>query len=155
MIYYFLPQFIYFRTQHCVHCFRTHCHRRTSHAGLVPPGHAAPDVADVVDHPPNPCLALPTCREQRVSGGVGQGRRQDVGHVVAVADLGPTQLPHCPHPGSGRVRKVFVHVGGTRDVPSRTDDILNIHARITLTVECRRGYMLVVLVVKLPVPTTF
>ena len=93
---------------------------------------------DVIAFQPNPCLALPTCREQRVSGGVGQGRRQDVGHVVAVADLGPTQLPHCPHPGSGRVRKVFVHVGGTRDVPSRTDDILNIHARITLTVECIR-----------------
>ena len=93
------------------------------------------DFFDFTDFQPNPCLALPTRREQRVSGGVGQGRRPDVGHVVAVADLGPTQLPHCPHPGSGRVRKVFVHVGGTRGVPSRTGNIMNRHARITLTVE--------------------
>ena len=31
-----------------------------------------------------------------------------------------------------------IHVGGTRCVPSRTDDIMNIHARITLTVACIR-----------------
>ena len=37
------------------------------------------------------------------------------------------------------VREVFViHVGGTRCVPSSTDHILNIQARITLTVECIR-----------------
>ena len=68
---------------------------------------------DVIAFQPNPCLALPTCREQRVSGGVGQEGRPDDGHVVAVAGPGPTQLPHCPHSGSGRVREVFVPVGGT------------------------------------------
>ena len=37
---------------------------------------------------------------------------------------------------TGPVRAVFViHVGGTRGVPSRTGNIMNIHARITLTVE--------------------
>ena len=37
------------------------------------------------------------------------------------------------------VKSVFVvHVGGTRCVTSSTDQIMNIHARITLTVECTR-----------------
>ena len=40
---------------------------------------------------------------------------------------------------SGGVREVFmVHVGGTRCVPFRTDHIMNILARITLTVEVIR-----------------
>jgi hypothetical protein len=35
-----------------------------------------------------------------------------------------------------QVSEVFmIHVGGTRGVPSRTGNIMNIHARITLTVE--------------------
>ena len=38
------------------------------------------------------------------------------------------------------VREVFViHVGGTRYVTSGTDNIMNIHARITLNVEFIRG----------------
>jgi hypothetical protein len=38
-----------------------------------------------------------------------------------------------------QVREVFsVHVGGTRCVPSSTDNNLNILARITVTVECIR-----------------
>jgi len=37
------------------------------------------------------------------------------------------------------VREVFViHVGGTRCVPSSTDNNMNIYAWITLTVECIR-----------------
>jgi hypothetical protein len=37
------------------------------------------------------------------------------------------------------VREVFViHVGGTRSVTSSTDNIMKIHVRITLTVECIR-----------------
>ena len=37
------------------------------------------------------------------------------------------------------VKSVFiVHVGGTRCVTSSTDNIMKIHARITLTVECIR-----------------
>ena len=40
------------------------------------------------------------------------------------------------------VREIFiVHVGGTRCVTSRTDNIMKIHARITLTVEFIRGYI--------------
>ena len=38
------------------------------------------------------------------------------------------------------VKSVFVvHVGGTRCVPSSTDNIMKIRARITLTVECIRA----------------
>ena len=37
------------------------------------------------------------------------------------------------------MKLVFViHVGGTRCVTSSTDNIMKIHARITLTVECIR-----------------
>jgi hypothetical protein len=44
------------------------------------------------------------------------------------------------------VRPIFiVHVGGTRCVTSRTDNIMKIHARITLTVEFIRGYLLIFL----------
>jgi hypothetical protein len=35
----------------------------------------------------------------------------------------------------------MIHVGGTRCVTSSTDKIMNIHARITLTVEFIRGYI--------------
>jgi hypothetical protein len=35
----------------------------------------------------------------------------------------------------------MIHVGGTRCVTSSTDNILNIHFRITLTVEFIRGYI--------------
>jgi hypothetical protein len=42
------------------------------------------------------------------------------------------------------VKSVFmIHVGGTRDVTSSTDNIMNIHARITLTVEFIRGYIFI------------
>ena len=44
------------------------------------------------------------------------------------------------------VKLVFViHVGGTRCVPSSTDNIMNIRARITLTVEFIRGYIFIFL----------
>ena len=44
---------------------------------------------------------------------------------------------------------VFViHVGGTRCVTSSTDNIVNIHARITLTVECIRVFVYVYLMVE-------
>ena len=46
-------------------------------------------------------------------------------HVVAVAET--ERLV--------QVCVFIVHVGGTRCVPSSTDNIMNIHARITLTVE--------------------
>ena len=40
------------------------------------------------------------------------------------------------------VKSVFIiHVVGTRCVTSSTDNIMKIHARITLTVECIRGYI--------------
>ena len=40
------------------------------------------------------------------------------------------------------VKSVFIiHVGGTRCVTSSTDNIMNIRARITLTVEFIRGYI--------------
>ena len=40
------------------------------------------------------------------------------------------------------VKSVFiVHVGGTRCVPSRTDNIMKRQARITLKVEFIRGYI--------------
>ena len=46
----------------------------------------------------------------------------------------------------GAVREVFViHVGGTRYVTSGTDNIMNIHARITLNVEFIRGYIFIFL----------
>ena len=42
-------------------------------------------------------------------------------------------------PAVAQVREVFiVHVGGTRCVTSSPDNIMNIHARITLTVEVIR-----------------
>jgi len=45
-----------------------------------------------------------------------------------------------------KVKSVFiVHVGGTRCVTSSTDNIMNIHARITLTVEFIRGYIFIFL----------
>ena len=41
------------------------------------------------------------------------------------------------------VREIFIiHVGGTRCVPSRTGNIMNIRARITLTVECIRTFFI-------------
>ena len=44
------------------------------------------------------------------------------------------------------VREVFViHVGGTRCVTSSTDNVMKIHARITLTVECIRTCIFLVL----------
>ena len=44
------------------------------------------------------------------------------------------------------VKSVFiVHVGGTRYVTSRTDNIMKIHARITLKVEFIRGYIFIFL----------
>ena len=47
---------------------------------------------------------------------------------------------------SGGVREVFmIHVGGTRCVPFRTDHIMNILARITLTVECIRTCLFICL----------
>ena len=45
-----------------------------------------------------------------------------------------------------QVREVFiVHVGGTRCVTSSTDNTMNIHARITLNVECIRTCIFIVL----------
>ena len=45
-----------------------------------------------------------------------------------------------------QVREVFViRVGGTRCVTSSTDQIMNIHARIPLTVECIRTCILIFL----------
>ena len=44
------------------------------------------------------------------------------------------------------VKSIFiVHVGGTRYVTSRTDNIMKIHARITLKVEFIRGYIFIFL----------
>jgi hypothetical protein len=44
------------------------------------------------------------------------------------------------------VKSVFiVHVGGTRCVTSRTDNIMKIHSRITLKVEFIRGYIFICL----------
>ena len=44
------------------------------------------------------------------------------------------------------VKSVFIiHVGGTRCVPFSTDNIMNIHVRITLNVEFIRGYILIFL----------
>jgi hypothetical protein len=44
------------------------------------------------------------------------------------------------------VREVFmIHVGGTRCVPSSTDNIMKIHFRLTLTVEFIRGYIFIFL----------
>ena len=40
---------------------------------------------------------------------------------------------------------IIVHVGGTRYVTSSTDNIMKIHARITLTVEFIRGYIFIFL----------
>ena len=49
-------------------------------------------------------------------------------------------------PAVAQVREVFiVHVGGTRYVTSFTDNIMNIHARITLTVEFIRGCIFIFL----------
>ena len=60
-----------------------------------------------------------------------------VQHVLTALRLGCT-LP--------LVREVFiVHVGGTRCVTSRTDNIMKIRARITLTVECIRGCIFIFL----------
>ena len=48
--------------------------------------------------------------------------------------------------GHGYVKSVFiVHVGGTRDVTSRTNNIMKIQARITLKVEFIRGYIFIFL----------
>ena len=45
--------------------------------------------------------------------------------------------------GHGYVKSVFiVHVGGTRDVTSRTNNIMKIQARITLKVEVIRTCIL-------------
>jgi hypothetical protein len=64
-------------------------------------------------------VAEPTC----ATGGPTGGRRRRLRRWLT-----PTQ-----------VRAVFmIHVGGTRCVTSRTDNIMNIRARITLTVECIR-----------------
>ena len=44
------------------------------------------------------------------------------------------------------VKPVFIiHVGGTRCVTSSTDNIMKIHARITLNVEFIRGYIFIFL----------
>jgi hypothetical protein len=45
------------------------------------------------------------------------------------------------------VKSVFVmiHVGGTRCVTFSTDNIMNIHVRTPLNVECIRGYILIFL----------
>ena len=44
------------------------------------------------------------------------------------------------------VKSVFIiHAGGTRCVTSSTDNITKIHARITLNVECIRGYIFICL----------
>ena len=55
----------------------------------------------------------------------------------------------CATMGDARVnpvREVFiVHVGGTRCVTSRTDHIMKMHARITLTVEFIRTCILIFL----------
>ena len=48
--------------------------------------------------------------------------------------------------GHGYVKSVFiVHVGGTRCVTSRTNNIMKIQARITLKVEVIRGYIFIFL----------
>jgi len=45
------------------------------------------------------------------------------------------------------VREVFVvHVGGTRCVTSSTDNIMKRQARITLTVDCTRGCIVIFLI---------
>ena len=53
------------------------------------------------------------------------------------------------HPGfhhRHQVREIFlIHVGGTRCVTSSTDNIMKIHARITLTVEFIRGCIFICL----------
>ena len=41
----------------------------------------------------------------------------------------------------GTMGKVIIHVGGTRCVTSSTDHMMNIRARITLTVGFIRGYI--------------
>ena len=42
------------------------------------------------------------------------------------------------------VKSVFmIHVGGTRCVTSSTDNMMNIHFRITLNVEFIRGYIFI------------
>ena len=57
----------------------------------------------------------------------------------------PVEQGRC-QPWQWYVKSVFiVHVGGTRDVTSRTDNIMKIHARITLKVEFIRGYIFIFL----------
>ena len=89
---------------------------------------------------------------------VARGGGDDVGIVhgqcdavgkVAVFEKGPR--PNQPSRGKKfdqSVREVFIiHVGGTRCVTSSTDNIMKIHARITLTVEFIRGCIFIFLCV--------
>ena len=68
----------------------------------------------------------------------------DTGLCECVPSYGGEEcgLKVCPGVGPQECRYVksvfIIHVGGTRCVPSSTDNILNINARITLTVEVIR-----------------
>ena len=58
-------------------------------------------------------------------------------------------IPGSMSPKSRYVKSVFIiHVGGTRCVTSSTDNIMKIHVRITLTVECIRVFVYVYLMVE-------
>ena len=62
--------------------------------------------------------------------------------VLAKLSVDHMDFHHVPSGSVVYVKLVFViHVGGTRCVPSSTDNIVKIHARITLTVEFIRGYI--------------
>jgi len=62
-------------------------------------------------------------------------------HDQATGVVSETTMPAATAPPT-YVKSVFiVHVGGTRYVTSRTDQIMKIHARIILTVEFIRGYI--------------
>ena len=55
------------------------------------------------------------------------------------------RLLHASRSGYVKSLLYVIHVGGTRDVPSSTDHIMNIQARITLTVEFIRTCLCVLL----------
>ena len=70
------------------------------------------------------------------------------GRVVCATELagvdGPAAVRDEAERGMGGT-SVLIHVGGTRRVPSSTDNTMKIRARITLTVEFIRGYILIFL----------
>ena len=78
---------------------------------------------------------------------MGMDRRVETAvydHGGGATDFSTTRVHH--RVVRHQVKSVFVvHVGGTRCVTSSTDHYMNIHARITLSVECIRTFIFILL----------